>query len=224
MKETEVTQGEWQSLMGNNPSQKSPGCATCPVETVLWWDTLAYCNALSAAQGLQSCYGLACSGTPGTSGYACSNVTFAGPGCTGYRLPTEAEWEYAARAGTTGGTYNGTSTVTGCEPNTVVDPIAWFCPNSSGTTRPAKGKMANAWGLYDMLGNVWEWCWDQWDQSTAYSTAGVTDPLGGTGSFRIHRGGRYNGYASSTRAACRASSAPDYRYYDLGFRPVRSRQ
>jgi len=219
MKETEVTQAEWTARMSNNPSTKSAGCTTCPVETVSWWDAVTYANTLSAMQGLQSCYELTCSGTPGTSGYTCTAATFAGLGCTGYRLPTEAEWEYAARAGTTGGTYNGTSTLTGCESgNSILNPIAWFCGNAH-TAHPAQGGAANGWGLYDILGNVWEWCWDQWDL-TAYAATAVADPLGGTGSYRILRGGGWNGDGVDTRSANRSLGGPDYRFGYLGFRPV----
>ncbi len=222
LKATEVTQGEWQSLMGNNPSGFSSCGSTCPVETVSWWDSVAYCNALSSKESLTPCYTLTgCTGTPGVSGYACTGVTFTGLSCTGYRLPTEAEWEYAARAGTTTGTYNGTSTTTGCEePNAVLDPIAWFCGNSGNKSKTVGTRQANAWGLYDMLGNVWEWCWD-WDG--AYPTGTVADPTGVlTGSGRVFRGGSWNDIAGYVRAANRDWNDPGNRYYHLGLRPARS--
>jgi len=222
MKETEVTQGEWQPRMGNNPSHFASCGATCPVEQVSWWDALAYVNALSAAQGLASCYALTgCTGTPGIAGYGCAGVTFAGLGCSGYRLPTEAEWEYAARAGTTSGTYNGTSTLTDCTaPNPVEDPIAWFCGNASNTAHPVKGKTANAWGLYDILGNVWEWTWDWYG---TYPSTSVTDPAGAvSGTTRVVRGGTWNDSALNARAAKRGWSDPGYRGSAIGLRPVRS--
>jgi formylglycine-generating enzyme required for sulfatase activity len=221
LKATEVTQGEWQALMGNNPSSFSTCGTDCPVETVSWWDSVAYCNKLSSSQGLSSCYTLTgCTGTPGVSGYTCTGVTFAGLTCTGYRLPTESEWEYAARAGTTTGTYNGTSTLISCEqPNTVLDPIAWFCGNSSSKTHAAKGKTPNAWGLYDMLGNVWEWTGDWY--GTYPGT--VTDPTGApTGSYRVGRGGSWYYVARYARAASRSGSVPGDRSYILGLRPSRS--
>jgi formylglycine-generating enzyme required for sulfatase activity len=167
-------------------------------------------------------------------------VTSAGLDCTGYRLPTDAEWEYAARAGTTTGTYNGTSTLKGAEsPNTVLDPIAWFVgnskvtysgsydctslggPNASCGTNPVKSKQANAWGLYDMLGNVQEWIGDYYGD---YPTGTVTDPTGpSTGTYRVTRGGGWVEDAKWVRAAVRpCCSAPDYQSPDNGFRPVRS--
>ncbi len=198
LKATEVTQGEWQALMGNNPSSFSTCGSDCPVEKVSWWDSIAYCNQLSSNQGLTQCYTLTgCTGTPGVSGYTCTGVTFAGLTCTGYRLPTESEWEYAARAGTTTGTYNGTSTLIGYEqPNTVLDTIAWFYGNSASKTQAVKGKTPNAWGLYDMLGNVWEWTGDLY--GTYPGT--VTDPTGATsGSGPVLRGGGWSGRSESTR-------------------------
>ena len=221
LKETEVTQGEWQALMGNNPSYFSTCGSDCPVETVSWWDSVAYCNQLSSNQGLTLCYTLTgCSGTPGVAGYTCTGVTFAGLTCTGYRLPTESEWEYAARAGTTTGTYNGTSTLRGSEqPNTVLDSIAWFSGNSGSKTHIVKGKTPNAWGLYDMLGHVSEWTWD-W--SGDYPGT-VTDPTGvPTGSVRAHRGACWGNFARYIRAALRGSAGQDARGTTLGLRPSRS--
>ncbi len=221
LKATEVTQGEWQALMGNNPSYFSTCGSDCPVEQVSWWDSVAYCNKLSSGQGLTQCYTLTgCTGTPGVSGYTCTGVTFAGLTCTGYRLPTESEWEYAARAGTTTGTYNGTSTLIGSEqPNVILDPIAWFYGNSGSKTHAAKGKTPNAWGLYDMLGNVWEWTGD-WYLATYPGT--VTDPTGApTGSLRVVRGGSWYFDARNAQAAYRDDDDPGYRYDNLGLRPAR---
>jgi transposase InsO family protein len=122
--------------------------------------------------------------------------------CTGYRLLTESEWEYAARAGTTTATYAGdlSGTVTGCTTAQVnLDGIAWWCLNSGNRTQAVGGKTANAWGLSDMVGNVWEWTWD-W--SGTYPGT-VTDPLGATGSNRVLRGGSWYSHARLARAAYR---------------------
>ena len=124
------------------------------------------------------------------------------------RFPTEAEWEYAARAGTTGSLYG------------ELDAIAWHRGNSGAKTHDVKGKKANEWGLYDMIGNVWEWCSD-WHGD--YPTGGVTDPTGpSSGSSRVFRGGGWFYVAGFVRSAIRSRCAPGFRYSLLGFRPVLS--
>ena len=193
MKATEVTQGEWQAEMGDNPSSFQ-GCGpNCPVEQVNWDDAVLYANALSRREGLAECY---------------VGSTFAGLTCTGYRLPTEAEWEYAARAGTTGGSYG------------ELDAVGWYNVNSGGSTHAVGGKTANSFGLYDMLGNVWEWTGDWYG---TYPGA-VTNPTGPTtGPFQVNRGGSWRGDARAARAAFRFSgSAPVDRGDGLGFRLVRT--
>ena len=210
LKTMEVTQGEWRALMGNNPSSFDECGDGCPVETVSWWDGLAYCNALSLKEGLTPCYDLSgCSGTPGTKGYACpEDVRFKGLGCTGYRLPTEAEWEFAARAGTTGARYGD------------LDAVAWYGGNSGGNTRPVGGRSANAWGLYDMLGNVSEWTWDIYG---SYPSGRVTDPEGASsGADRVLRGGSWLSDARRVRAADRSWLVPAWRNFFVGIRPARS--
>jgi formylglycine-generating enzyme required for sulfatase activity len=197
MKATEVTEGEWQAVMSSTPSQCG---ATCPEDRVRWDDAVGYANALSGRAGLPQCY---------------SGSTFVGLACKGYRLPTEAEWEYAARAGTTGSRYAD------------LDSVAWYDLNSGGEKHPVGQKEPNAWGLYDMLGNVEEWTGDR------YGTyrGSVTDPLGaGTGSTRVLRGGSWNSNAGFTRAATRFMHAERYelssnlgdRLNSLGFRLVRT--
>jgi formylglycine-generating enzyme required for sulfatase activity len=223
MKVNEVTQGEWMALMNNNPSAFAACGASCPVEMVSWWDAVTYANALSQQEGHAQCYTLSgCTGMPGTSGYTCTGVTFAGISCTGYRLPTEAEWEYAARAGDTRAFYTGdiTTCTRDCGDDPALDIAAWYCQNSTSTTHAARGKSPNAWGLYDMLGNVWEWCWDWYD---LYPTANRPDYLGAaTGSIRVLRGGRWYSSAVDARAARRDVNFPGDRFNSIGFRLCRS--
>ena len=225
---TEVTQGQWKALIGNNPSTYKTG-DDYPVETVNWWEAASYANELSASQSLAACYTLTgCSGAAGT-GRICGGVTVNATGgnpylCTGYRLPTEAEWEYAYRAGTTTAFYSGdiTQTATG-DPK--LDLIGWYGAyygdSSAFGTHPVAVKIPNAWGLHDMAGNVWEWAWDWYG---AYPGA-TTDPLGlATGSARVYRGGSWRLDAQYARSAYRLNGSPDYRStYGLGFRLARSR-
>jgi formylglycine-generating enzyme required for sulfatase activity len=210
MKATEVTQGEWQSAMNNNPS-RFKGCgANCPVEMVSWNDAVAYANALSRREGLAECY----------SGYV--GASFLGLTCTGYRLPTEAEWEYAARAGTTGTAHG------------QLDSVAWYADNSGNQAHWVGQKLPNAWGLYDMLGNVWEWTGDWYDEYLG----SVKDPMGdwidvypgvgsdptgdARGTLRVYRGGSWYGVDRGARAANRVGAVPATRSSSLGFRLVRT--
>ncbi len=195
---TEVTQGQWKAVMGTNPSEFSACGDPCPVEYVSWFDAVAYANALSKAEGLEACYEIAGIDVRWPKGLACQ----------GYRLPTEAEWEYAARAGTTADRYGD------------LDAVAWHEDNSHEKTHPVGEKAANAWGLSDMLGGVWEWCWD-W--SAPYAAAPVTDPMGPrTGAYRVIRGGAWTYGPKFARAACRNHNEPGVDYMFLGFRLARS--
>lgn len=129
-----------------------------------------------------------------------------------YRLPTEAEWEYAARAGTTGN-YAGN-----------LDAMAWYKENSSDSTHDVATKQANAWGLYDMHGNVWEWCQD-WYDSGYYAKSLASDPVGpasGSVSARVRRGGAWQSSASYSRSARRINAGQSARYTFIGFRLLRS--
>ena len=216
LQEMEVTQGQWSALMGNNPSSFSGCGASCPVEKVSWYDALEYVNKLSESEGLEMCYMLSgCSGRPGAGDYRCSQVSWPkGLDCEGYRLPTEAEWEYAARGGTTGVRYGS------------LDDIAWYDGNSRDKTQPVGRKQANAYGLYDMLGNVWEWTWDAYGD---YSSDEQTDPIAGgltqTGSVRrALRGCSWNLDARYCRAAVRFWDSPGNRATSLGLRAARSKR
>jgi formylglycine-generating enzyme required for sulfatase activity len=222
----EVTQGVFQAVMGYNPSFFSSCGSSCPVEYVNWHEAAAYCNALSAKAGLASCY--SCSGT-GTSVSCGEATTYSGAGvydCPGYRLPTEAEWEFAYRAGTTTAYPNGANDSSKCNTCSAVDAnanmIGWYCFNSGSTTHPVGQKAANAWGLRDMAGNVWEWCHD-WYQISLGSSA-ATDPWGAVlGSGRVLRGGSWYFGATHLRAAARRDLSPTNRPYDVGFRCARTR-
>jgi formylglycine-generating enzyme required for sulfatase activity len=212
---TEVTQRQFQDVMGYNPSSFSE-CPDCPVETVSWHEAAAYCNALSCRADLEPCY--SCEGS--RESVVCAPV--GSPyDCLGYRLPTEAEWEYAARAGDTRATYTGDLdwSHSECEsPNPVLDEIAWFCGNSDDHTHEVGTLDPNGWGLHDMLGNVWEWCHDWYAD---YPRDSVTDPYGpGAGTDRVLRGGAWNFNAMDIRAAGRNRYSPDYHYNDVGFRPT----
>ncbi|GHU22904.1 hypothetical protein FACS1894172_07700 [Spirochaetia bacterium] len=194
MGKCEVTQKEYQEVMGTNPSHFKGN--NLPVENVSWYDAIEYCNARSRKEGL----------TPAYSGSGAS-ISW-NRNANGYRLPTEAEWEYACRAGTSTPYSSGSS----------VDSVGWDWGNSGGETHPVGTKQANAWGLHDMHGNVWEWCWDWYGD---YSTSSQTDPTGAaSGTNRVLRGGSWFNIARYLRSANRGYYTPTSRYYNLGFRVV----
>ena len=216
----ELTQGQWTLLMGENPSTFA-GCERCPVERVSWFDALAFCNALSRLHGLQPCYDLEfCVGRPGSGGYECPDSVEQHPSCTGYRLPTEAEWEYAARAGSTSALPSGELLELGCGSDPGLSEIAWYCGNAGETTHEVGQLEPNPWGFYDLSGNVWEWTGDL---LAPYSTEPQRDPQRKSGrGERVGRGGAWDSEARETRAAYRDSGAPAERSADLGFRVARS--
>ena len=202
MGQTQVTQALWKRVMGSNPSEFKG--AARPVEQVSWFDCVRFCNKLSEQEGLAVAYQIGSGDKPSVT----LNVRAAG-----YRLPTEAEWEYAAKAGTEL-KYAGSDTL---------DAVAWHGGNSNRQTHPVGEKQANAWGLYDMTGNVWEWCSDGEVDYNARKQ-GVSDPLDnspGAGG-RVSRGGSWYYGADYCRVACRNYSTPDSRYQYLGLRLSRS--
>jgi formylglycine-generating enzyme required for sulfatase activity len=183
--------------MGSNQSEFTLCGADCPVVKVSWHDAVYLANALSKKEGLSAAYRV--------SGKSVSWDRSA----NGYRLPTEAEWEYAARGGERH-VYSGSNTM---------NAVGWSIENSGKKTHKVASKQANAWGLYDMTGNVWEWCWDLYGEYSGSST----DPVGAkSGDYRVFRGGSWRELPSRTRVAYRRRSTPVYRSNSLGLRLVRT--
>jgi formylglycine-generating enzyme required for sulfatase activity len=196
----QVTQKEWQEVFvaGYNPSNFKGDKR--PVENVSWYDAVDYCNRRSIKEGL----------TPVYSGAGNSICDW---NANGYRLPTEAEWEFAARGGNGSPgnyTYSGSNSV---------DAVAWYDGNSGGSTHPVGTKAVNSLGIYDMSGNVWEWCWDWFG---GYSDDSQTDPRGPIyGTSRVRRGGGWAYAARCLRSAYRDGYIPSSQGDALGFRLVR---
>lgn len=208
---TEVTQGQWRAVMGFNPSQFGTCGDDCPVEGVTWQNVRAFIRRLNKREGGSR-----------------------------YRLPTEAEWEYACRAGSSTAIYTGDLCILGKRNAPALNAIAWYGGNScvdypvgsncSGWKEkqyscsncgphPVGRKEPNAWGLYDMIGSVYEWCQDWYGK---YSSGALTDPTGPvSGSRRVSRGGSWDHYARSCRSANRNHFPPAYRTSYLGFRLLR---
>ena len=199
-----VTQEQYQRVCGDNPSRWKG--AKNPVEQVRWSDAARFCNERSRLEGLQPCYDL--------ETWECKFDT------NGYRLPTEAEWEYACRAGTK------TAYFFGNNPSKLAN-YAWFDRNSGGHTRPVGQKRPNPWGLYDMCGNVWQWCndfykVDYYQESTKENPRGPKD-----GESKVVRGGAWRFSDQNCRSGYRYNENPGYADvcfgYDIyGFRCVRN--
>ena len=180
---TPVTQGHWQRVMGENPSFFKECGEDCPVENVSWDDAQEFIKKLNQMEKTDQ-----------------------------YRLPTEAQWEYACRAGSTGSFCFG-------EEEAELGKYAWYGDNSQGSTHPVGQLKPNAWGLYDMHGNVYEWCQDWYGE---YPSGPVTDPTGpSSGEYRVLRGGSWDGEAGDVRSAYRLRLHPGYRYGHEGFRVSR---
>ena len=201
---TEVTQELWKAVMGNNPS-KFTRSAKNPVEMVSWFDCIRFCNKLTEiVMGAEHCVY-----TMNGSGTHANDIT-ANFNKKGFRLPTEAEWEYAAKGGS-GNKY------AGCNTEEVLGEYAWYKDNSDDKTHIASIKKVNWYGLYDMTGNVKEWCWDRYSKDMPND---VQDPVG-TGSVSpVYRGGSWNDEAAVCACTYRRYSAPNTHWNSLGLRLV----
>ncbi len=210
---TEITRGEYIEIMGDRPDPDLPGGHDHPVAFITWFDALEFCNRLSQREGLRLCYRRT------AEGIVCDFTA------DGYRLPTEAEWEYACRAGTVGLFSSGTH-IGGCGPDNTssdLESVAWYGANSGGAAHPVGQKAPNPWGLFDMHGNIWEWCWDSYNYYEEAYDAPISDPANsGSGSFRVLRGGSWFGIAADCRSAARFANVPDQTDEDFGFRIART--
>lgn len=225
----EVTQAEYEkycSYGSSSPSSYKGDGENYPAYYVSWYDALVYCNKRSIAEGLTPCYSISGNtdpkkwGTVPTLSDSTWNAVVCDWNANGYRLPTEAEWEYAARAGDNtvdSLTYSGTSNVN------ELGEYAWYTSNSKSKTHEAGTKSPNEFGLYDMSGNVWEWCWNWFTDSYDTEAEGGSDPTGtSSGSYRVSRGGCWGRNSYDCAVSCRSSNYPNGRFIDLGFRVVRA--
>jgi len=189
MQKTLVTQGQWKAVMGNNPASFQGEGDNCPVESISWNECQEFIRKLNAGKG-----GI-------------------------YRLPTEAEWEYACRSASLTPFCNGEISELYCTHDPLLSEVGWYCGNSGRKSRPVAQKSPNAWGLYDLHGNVCEWCQDWYDE---YSSDSQTDPHGPkSGSAKVIRGGSWFGNAKNCRSASRFHWPPNSRSEFIGFRLVK---
>lgn len=188
---TPVTGALWRAVTGAMPVPGSGATSgsTVPVTDVSWADAIGFCNQLSLRLGLRPCYVFG-------ADPELRDVTW-DRAADGFRLPSEAEWEFACRAGSSAPRYG------------PLDDIAWHAGNAGGGPCPVGTRQPNAWGLHDMIGNAWEWCWDLYDPQVY-------------GPYRVFRGGGWADPPWACRASCRRKSHPTYKNDDLGLRLARS--
>jgi formylglycine-generating enzyme required for sulfatase activity len=206
----EVTQEQYQTVTGQTPSRFSG--TNLPVERVTWFDAVEFCNKFSEQEGLESVYTITnrtpATGYPITSADVTMDITR-----DGYRLPTEAEWEYAVRGG------NGSPDNHSYAGSDTIGAVAWYEANSGNVSHPVGTKAQNSLGLYDMSGNLWEWCWD-W--IAGYTASAQDDPTGpASGTTRVTRGGSWAMNDSFCHTDTRFSFFPFDRFDAIGFRIVR---
>jgi formylglycine-generating enzyme required for sulfatase activity len=213
MDSNEVTQADYLELMNVNPSSYT-GDLNRPIENVTWFDAVLYCNKRSKLKGLDTVYNYmnvgSCSSDVNCCGLDSITINYTKHG---YRLPTEAEWEYACRAGAISDYYWGTDT-------SQANKYEWYANNSGLSTHPVSKKLPNAFGLYDMSGNVQEWCND-WFSPTYYSNSSSYNPQGPvSGDCRVFRGGSYDWSVEGLQLYIRRNDFPFERWSALGFRCV----